>query len=49
VLVVTSSDSQKDRDEMGQLGVHGYFRKPSEYEEFMKLGPLVRDILGAAT
>ncbi len=48
VLVVTSSDSQKDRDEMGQLGVHGYFRKPSEYEEFMKLGPLVRDILGSS-
>jgi DNA-binding response OmpR family regulator len=45
VLVVTSSDSQKDRDEMGRLGVIGYFRKSSEYDEFMKLGPLVKGIL----
>jgi chemotaxis family two-component system response regulator Rcp1 len=45
VLVVTSSDSERDRDEMSQLGVCGYFRKPSEYEEFMKLGQLVKGLL----
>lgn len=45
VLVVTSSDSQRDRDEMARLGVNGYFRKPSEYDEFLKLGPIVKDML----
>jgi chemotaxis family two-component system response regulator Rcp1 len=45
VLIVTSSDSQRDRDEMDALGANGYFRKPSEFLEFMKLGPLVQDLL----
>jgi chemotaxis family two-component system response regulator Rcp1 len=45
VIVVTSSDSQRDRDEMNALGANGYFRKPSEFSEFMKLGQLVRDVL----
>jgi two-component system, chemotaxis family, response regulator Rcp1 len=45
VLVVTSSDSAKDREEMGNLGVNGYFRKPSQYDEFMKLGDVVKDLL----
>jgi DNA-binding response OmpR family regulator len=45
VLVVTSSDSAKDRGEMAKLSVNGYFRKPSEYEEFMKLGELVKSLL----
>lgn len=46
VLVVTSSDSNRDREEMSNLGVNGYFRKPSEHVEFMKLGQVVREILG---
>jgi len=46
VLVVTSSDSQRDREEMGALGANAYFRKPSEFSEFMKLGELVREVLG---
>ena len=45
VLVVTSSDSSRDREEMDALGAHGYFRKPSEFSEFMKLGQIVRDLL----
>lgn len=45
VLVVTSSDSGKDREVMANLGVNGYFRKPSEYVEFMKLGELVKGLL----
>ncbi len=46
VLVVTSSDSRSDRDEMAKLGVKHYFRKPSEYDGFMKLGGLVKEVLG---
>jgi two-component system, chemotaxis family, response regulator Rcp1 len=45
VLVVTSSDSQRDRQEMNSLGANGYFRKPSVFEEFMRLGPEVRQLL----
>jgi DNA-binding response OmpR family regulator len=45
ILVVTSSNSEKDRETMALLGVNGYFRKPSVYEEFMKLGGLVKGIL----
>jgi DNA-binding response OmpR family regulator len=45
VLVVTSSDSERDRDEMGKLGAKEYFRKPSEYADFMKLGQVVKGLL----
>jgi len=48
VLIVTSSDSHRDREEMDSLGANGYFRKPSELSEFMKLGQLVREMLGLA-
>jgi YD repeat-containing protein len=45
VLIVTSSDSQRDREEMDFLGADGYFRKPSEFSDLMKVGELVRDLL----
>ena len=45
VLVVTSSDSARDRETMAKLGANGYFRKPSDYEHFMLLGGLVKDLL----
>lgn len=45
VLVVTSSDSARDRDAMANLGADVYFRKPSEYDEFMKLGPVAKALL----
>ncbi len=45
VLVVTSSDSVADREAMANFGISGYFRKPSQYDEFMKLGDLVKNLL----
>lgn len=45
VLVVTSSDSARDRETMAKLGANGYFRKPSDYDHFMKLGGLVKELL----
>jgi CheY-like chemotaxis protein len=50
VLVITSSDSSKDREQMATLGANGYFRKPSELSEYMKLGQVIRGMLklGAA-
>jgi CheY-like chemotaxis protein len=45
VLIVSSSDAPKDRSAVESSGVAGYFRKPSSYDEFMKLGPIVRTLL----
>src|SRR5579871_2356442 len=45
VIVVTSSNSAKDRTDMAQLGVKDYFCKPSSYAEFLKLGDSVKRFL----
>jgi DNA-binding response OmpR family regulator len=45
VIVVTSSDSPRDKAQTTRLGATKYFRKPSRLDEFMKLGLLVRDVL----
>jgi DNA-binding response OmpR family regulator len=45
VIVVSTSDSLKDRQNMTELGADSYFRKPSGYEDFMKLGNLVKELL----
>jgi CheY-like chemotaxis protein len=44
VLMVTSSDSPADRSEAAKLGA-GYFRKPVTYDEFVKIGGLLRQFL----
>lgn len=49
VLVVTSSDSAGDREAVKALGFNGYFRKPSVYAEFMKLAPIIRELLSRAS
>ena len=46
VIVVSTSDSPQDRAQMKSLGANGYFRKPSAYDEFMKLGEVVKALLG---
>jgi CheY-like chemotaxis protein len=45
VVVLTSSDSPRDREQASQLQVAHYFRKPSDYDQFMQLGQVVRTIL----
>jgi CheY-like chemotaxis protein len=40
-LIVTSSDSPADRAEAAGLGA-GYFRKTTSYEEFLRIGAVVR-------
>src|SRR5580704_12967692 len=44
VLIISSSDSSKERDELMGLGVAGYFRKPASYDEFLKLGSLLQEV-----
>jgi DNA-binding response OmpR family regulator len=44
VIVVTSSNAPADRAEAERLGA-AYFRKPSAYDEFLKVGPILRRLL----
>lgn len=48
VLIVSSSDAVRDREAVAALGVSAFFRKPSDYYDFMKLGDLVKTLLGPA-
>ena len=48
VIAISTSDSQHDRESMMGLGANGYFRKPSEYADFMKLGDMIKDVLNRA-
>jgi CheY-like chemotaxis protein len=45
VIVLTSSDSPKDRDRALAMGATLYFRKPTDLESFMRLGDAVEKIL----
>ncbi len=45
VLIVSSSDAPRDRQAVAALGANGYFRKPADYHEFMKLGDMVKSLL----
>jgi CheY-like chemotaxis protein len=50
VVVLTSSDSQRDRDLAIQLGAVRFLRKPSELEQFLSLGAVFKELLsGGAT
>ena len=42
VIVVTSSDAPKDHERVARIGISSYFRKPTDLEDFMKLGEVVK-------
>ena len=44
VVVLSSSDAPNDRARALELGA-GYFRKPPSYEEFLKLGGVLKQLL----
>jgi two-component system, chemotaxis family, response regulator Rcp1 len=44
VVIITSSDSPGDRQHAAELGA-SYFRKPPNYEDFLKLGEVLRKLL----
>ena len=46
VIVVTSSDAEKDRANVAGFQVARYFRKPSDLDAFMTLGAIVREVVG---
>jgi CheY-like chemotaxis protein len=49
VVIATSSDSAVDRESVAKFGIRAYFCKPSNYDGFMKLGDIVRELLDADT
>ena len=46
VVVLTSSDSPRDRVLANQLGATRYLRKPTSLDEFLSLGAIFKDLLG---
>jgi CheY-like chemotaxis protein len=45
VVVLTSSDSPRDRVAACELGAAGFLRKPSNLEQFLNLGAVFRQVL----
>lgn len=45
VVIITSSDSPRDREEVAALGASCYFRKSSDLSEFMEIGRVVNNLL----
>jgi len=46
VIVITSSDALRDRERIAKFGIARYFRKPSDLNEFLKLGAVVLEVVG---
>jgi CheY-like chemotaxis protein len=47
IIVLTSSDSPRDRERCLDLGANQYFQKPSDLERYMKLGSVVKTLMGS--
>ena len=45
VVVLTSSDSPRDRSVTSELGAARFLRKPSNLEEFLRLGAVFKELL----
>jgi two-component system, chemotaxis family, response regulator Rcp1 len=45
VIVITSSDSPRDRTRATELGASFYFRKPADLQRFMSIGHIVAEFL----
>jgi DNA-binding response OmpR family regulator len=45
VVVLTSSDSPRDRLVASQFGAACYLRKPSSLEQFLRMGAVFKDLL----
>ena len=45
IIVMSSSGAYREMATVVQLGIWHYFRKPNSMEEYMMLGPIVRDAI----
>jgi chemotaxis family two-component system response regulator Rcp1 len=45
VVIVSSSNAPRDRDSASRLGATHYFCKPNDFDNFMKLGELIKSVV----
>jgi len=45
VMILTSSDAREDRQQAAVLGITRYVVKPHQFEEFLKIGGMVKEVL----
>jgi CheY-like chemotaxis protein len=45
VIICTSSSAERDRKRAAELGATRYFCKPSDVDEFLTLGAVVREVI----
>lgn len=45
IIILTSSDNQRDKDEVAPFNPTRYIRKPSKLDDFVKLGAIFKEIL----
>lgn len=48
VVILSSSDSPKDRAQTAELGASRYVRKPSTLDEFMEIGAIAKQLIPGA-
>src|SRR5689334_24834489 len=49
IMILTSSDSPRERQRAEMLGVSAYLRKPFELDAFLAIGGVVRNLLEGAS
>ncbi|MGH9633004.1 MAG: response regulator [Bryobacteraceae bacterium] len=47
VAILSSSDAARDKEVTARLGVSRYIRKPSNLDEFLRIGGILKDLLTA--
>jgi DNA-binding response OmpR family regulator len=45
IIILTSSDSPRDRTRLSELGASLYFHKPADLSAFMEVGKLVKEMI----
>jgi CheY-like chemotaxis protein len=48
VVVLTSSDAQRDRNDVERLGIGQYILKPSRLDDFIALGAVFKAMMGSS-
>jgi CheY-like chemotaxis protein len=45
VVILSSSDAPSDRQEAARLGANKYLKKPSNFDDFLNIGSVLKDLL----
>jgi chemotaxis family two-component system response regulator Rcp1 len=49
IIVLSSSDSHKDKEQAARLGASRYYKKPTRLMEYLKLGGVFKQMLAGAS